>query len=314
MLDVSSVSLRYINAVIFFSVLFAFSCSIIEETPDERAEVAPPNQVGLWVFTDEKTDPQATRRLLDYADDRSIDRLYVSVYREEPNENGRLLYSEDRIRHLISGAQDLGIEVWAAYGNPDWPEIGCGSEGFPCQRIREVLAYNRENKRHSFDGVMLDVEPEDEADFVDLLALYADVVELLEPTELDAATTIRAFWDAEVAFPGDDSVKRVYEHVIDQSFQHMVVMCYRNFASGPNGAIELCADEMQYAEQSPSATRVIVGLRTTSVELDSGWVHETFYDTDPSQAEDVVRDIVGYFDQYSRFSGLAFHRYEPSAS
>lgn len=277
---------------------------------DEDATTMRPNRQAVWVFSDEITEAGSTSALIAHALRMSYDRLYVSVYRSRPNARGRLVYEDDQIRRLIEQAHENGIEVWTAYGAPDWPELGFRAGSFPYDRVREVLAYNAENPSHRFDGLMLDVEPEDDSNLSGMLELYRDMLQMLQDEDLPVATSIRAFWDMPLAAPGRTEMKPAYQHVIDLPFDHVLVMCYRNFADGSNGTGAICGDEVAYAELKPNGPGIVVGLRTTSVEKDGGWHHESFEGFKPEEMERAVTSIRNHFQPYQRVLGLAFHRYE----
>ena len=46
---------------------------------------------------------------------------------------------------------------------------------------------------------------------------------------------------------------------------YLVVMAYRNLASGPDGSIELVRGELEYASQTGAATGIVVGQEFTEV-------------------------------------------------
>jgi hypothetical protein len=56
---------------------------------------------------------------------------------------------------------------------------------------------------------------------------------------------------------------------------YLVVMAYRNFASGPDGSIELVRGELEYASQTGAASGIVVGQEFTEVtpaKLSFWWV------------------------------------------
>ena len=104
-----------------------------------------------------------------------INAFYISVFQSTASSSGRLMYEDSDVADLITKSHIQGIEVWAAYGNTDWAQLGCSSSAFPMQRMEEVVGYNSANPTAKFDGVILDVEPPDpqtESEYQDLLELY----------------------------------------------------------------------------------------------------------------------------------------------
>jgi hypothetical protein len=160
---------------------------------------------ALWVFSDELTDPADRSALVERSASGGVTDLYISVYRSSANAAGRRLYDEQAIADLIARAHARGLKVWAAYGAPDWPALGCGPTAFPLRRLSEIVAYNRANPAAPFDGVTLDVEPPDpqsEADFQKLVALYRCSQALLKPHGVALAAAIRFYWDKPIGMPG----------------------------------------------------------------------------------------------------------------
>lgn len=89
---------------------------------------------------------------------------------------------DSAIADLIAQAHAQGIHVWAAYGAPDWPALGCAATAFPQQRMAEVVACNAANRAAAFDGAILDVEPpepQSEIDYQALLQLNACTLDTL---------------------------------------------------------------------------------------------------------------------------------------
>ena len=223
------------------------------------ANGAAPQKQTLWVFPTSSapnpvTDSSARQSLIANAAATGAAELYVSVYNSTPNAAGRYMYDEAAIADLISRAHTSGMQVFAAYGAPDWPTFGCNPNGFPLQRMDEVAAYNVAHPVTKFDGVILDIEPpepQSTSDFQALLTQYACIRSTL-PSNIRLAVAIRFFWDAVIEYPvGSGVSKSAYAHIIDMSMNNVVVMGYRDFA-GPadcsnDGIICLDQNEVGYA-------------------------------------------------------------------
>ena len=65
-----------------------------------------------------------------------------SVYRSTPNSSGRLMYEDAAMADLITQAHSSGMTVWAAYGNYDWPTLGCSPTAWPLMRGANTLFSN----------------------------------------------------------------------------------------------------------------------------------------------------------------------------
>ena len=123
-----------------------------------------PLKQTMWVFPSPSgpnpvTNGSARQTLIANAAATGIAQMYVSVYSPNPNSAGRLMYDETAIADLITIAHTNGMQVFAAYGAPDWPTFGCNANGFPLQRMAEVAGYNLAHPSAKFDGVVLDIEP-----------------------------------------------------------------------------------------------------------------------------------------------------------
>ena len=121
-----------------------------------------PLKQTMWVFPSPSgpnpvTNVSARQTLIANAAATGIAQMYVSVYSPNPNSAGRLMYDETAIADLITVAHTNGMQVFAAYGAPDWPTFGCNANGFPLQRMAEVAGYNLAHPSAKFDGVVLDM-------------------------------------------------------------------------------------------------------------------------------------------------------------
>jgi hypothetical protein len=108
------------------------------------------------------------------------------------------MYDDSDIADLITEAHGKGMQVYAAYGDSDWPTLGCPVCAFPMQRMTEVAAYNAANRSVRFDGVVLDVEPSGTPDFPALLALYQCFQQQAKANGMGLSVAISAFWDTTV--------------------------------------------------------------------------------------------------------------------
>lgn len=180
------------------SIVFALVLGAVGARADSMTQ-------ALWVFTDELTTPSNRSTLVERSASAGVTDLYVSVYRSVRSSAGRQMYEDSFVADLIARAHARGQKVRAAYGAPDWPALGCSATSFPMKRFAEIVAYNAANPAARFDGVTLDVEPEDpqtEADFQSLLALYGCANAVMKANGMSLAVAIRFFWDKPVVFPG----------------------------------------------------------------------------------------------------------------
>ena len=275
---------------------------------------------ALWIFSDEVSTPAARDTLVQRSAASGVTDLYLSVYRSALNSAGRRMYEDSDIADLIGKAHLHGLAVWAAYGNTDWPAIGCSQSAWPLQRMAEVVAYDTANPSAQFDGVILDVEPpepQSEAAYQSLLTLYQCTRAFL-PGNLQFAAAIRFFWDTAVAFPVGGSVKPVYQHIADLNLDHIVVMGYRDFAGTAacaegDGLICLDQDEIAYADTLLKSNLILVGLETANcAPSECGPEKVTFYEEGQAALNSEAQLVATHFGGHISFGGFAIHRYHAS--
>src|SRR5271156_417055 len=89
-----------------------------------------PTPNALWVYSvsslPNAVSDQTTRdTLIQNSSASGVKMLYVSVYQSTPNSNKRLMYEYSDIADLIGKAHVQGMQVYAVYGDADWPTLGC---------------------------------------------------------------------------------------------------------------------------------------------------------------------------------------------
>ncbi len=267
--------------------------------------------------TNTVTDATARQALISRASSSAVKLLYVSVYSSTANSNGRLMYDEAAIGDLITKAHVAGAKVYAAYGAPDWPSLGCNPNGFPLQRMAEVAAYNAANPSAKFDGVILDVEPAEPQSvsaYQALLTQYQCVRDAL-PAEVGLSVAIRFFWDDVIEYPvGSGITRSVYSHVIAMSLSNVVVMGYRDFA-GPSdcsndGVICLDQDEIASARSLGKLDLILTGLETSDPASTGITNKETFFEEGQGTLNTQAQIIADHFGILSGLGGFAMHNYQ----
>jgi hypothetical protein len=285
---------------------------------------AGPLKETMWVFPSPSTpnpvtNDSARQTLIANAAGTGIAQLHVSVYSSTPNSAGRLMYDETAIADFITLAHTNGMQVFAAYGAPDWPTFGCNANGFPLQRMTEVGDYNSAHPSAKFDGVVLDIEPpepQSTSDFQALLAQYACIRSTL-PNDIGLSLAIRFFWDAVIEYPvGSNILKPVYAHVIDMNIANVIVMGYRDFA-GPSdcsndGIICLDRDEIAYAASTGKSQLVLAGVETVDPAIAGITNRETFFEEGQAALNSQIGVVIGQFGRANGLGGFAVHNYEQS--
>ncbi len=110
---------------------------------------------GLWVWKSPTVlaAPRAAEALEDFCKSQGINEVYVSV-------SSRSAASEEKqLAHLISLLHRSDIRVEALLSSTDADEPGKHRETL-LDHVREIVRFNQEHPTDRFDGIHLDVEPQ----------------------------------------------------------------------------------------------------------------------------------------------------------
>jgi hypothetical protein len=223
-----------------------------------------------WVNFGDVAGSASTARqaLVDASALSGTNTFYVSIYQPTATH----MYDQGQIADLITRAHSRGIQVWAQYGNPDWPSLYAtgGNSSFPIQRLQDVINYNAANPTAKIDGIMLDVEWDSTGAFGSLNTFLGQLLPFYQGAQSylkQNASALRMGAAIQVAL-WDGAIPNFSHQVIDVGMDEVVVMGYRNYAlpaDAPNGApadgiIGLDQSDLQYAVGKE--TRVLAGLET----------------------------------------------------
>jgi hypothetical protein len=110
---------------------------------------------GLWVWKGPSilaTEKDA-EKLRDFCNAQAINEVYVSV-----TSHGQML-PENLISHLIETLHHSNIRVEALISSEDADEAGKHREKL-LSHVREIIEFNRTHPKRRFDGIHLDIEPQ----------------------------------------------------------------------------------------------------------------------------------------------------------
>jgi uncharacterized protein (TIGR03437 family) len=277
---------------------------------------------ALWVNSDQVPNPlsdptgAASATLVNHAFASGVDMLYVSVYSSTPNSDGLLLYPDNAIENLINLAHAQGIQVYAGSGTPNWPGDGCATTANPMSRMADLITYNTLYPSATFDGVMLDVEPEP-VDSQALLTLYQCIQTQLQGAGMGLAVAISV--SVLNSPPVTGQTEAPYQQIVDLNLNGVVVMGYRNSAGtldpstlACTGNGLLCVDEnvIAYANSVSQGNTIRVGLNTDD---DSSDPEETFYTMGQAAMNAVAASVASQFNAAGQvFGGFAINSYQDS--
>jgi hypothetical protein len=109
---------------------------------------------GLWVWKGPSivADAAAVDKLRDFCQSEGINEIYISV-----SSHGQTL--EGDFPHLIEVLHRANVRVEALLSSEDADEAGKHRDKL-LERVREVVSFNRNHPKRSFDGIHLDIEPQ----------------------------------------------------------------------------------------------------------------------------------------------------------
>jgi hypothetical protein len=130
-------------------VLFGTFCRS-EPAADPHAPIH-----GLWVWKSPTVlaEPRGAETLLEFCRSEAINEVYVSISeRSEPAE-------EKHLTHLIAVLHKSNIQVEALLSSTDADEPGKHRDTL-LQHVQQIAEFNRRHAAERFDGIHLDVEPQ----------------------------------------------------------------------------------------------------------------------------------------------------------
>jgi hypothetical protein len=129
-------------------------CSLLWLAPLILARAEEPVH-GLWVWKSPAilSEPQGAERLRAFCKSQGINEVYVSYSAASAQAE------ESDFAHLIGLMHHAGIRVEALLSSTDADEAGKHRDKL-LERVSQVVAFNRSHSGSRFDGIHLDIEPQ----------------------------------------------------------------------------------------------------------------------------------------------------------
>ncbi len=272
---------------------------------------------AVWVWEPDSyailRDTAAASAAADFLESKGVGTLYLysGAY------GGRDLIAEKPrlYRRTIRALHARGFKVYALLGS--WylhteryvlPEHRAEALAM----FKRVLDYDaRSAKAERFDGVNLDIEPHMlegwKSDRTELLRDFLDLGRALMALKRKAGASLPVgpaipFWLDGIKLEWRGSTRPANEHVQDV-YDYVALMDYRNKAEGKDGMIAHAADELAYA--SRKGKKVAVGAEVTPNEL----AKVTFAPGSEAAMERELALAGKAFAAYPAFSGFVIHNY-----
>ena len=257
---------------------------------------------GLWVWKSPTVlaAPRAAEALEDFCKSQGINEVYVSV-------SSRSAASEEKqLAHLISLLHRSDIRVEALLSSTDADEPGKHRETL-LDHVREIVRFNQEHPTDRFDGVHLDVEPQQRPEnkgtgnlgFLPGLAdAFRAVRAVAEPAGLSVNADIQnkllkgdlsqrkmllsavprlTLMMYELSSPGDgESVEQKTEKV-EKSSQKFLDMAYNGLGEGNLAKMVIALRTPDYGELLPQMLKKLDEANRANPHY-MGWARHSYND------------------------------------
>jgi hypothetical protein len=282
-------------------------------------------EYGSWIWTPVMDmSPEYMKSILSQAKADGVNTIYVSidtyldifVMPKGPAREAQKKIFGDKLEYFIAKAESKGIVVDAEAGWRNWGEDDNLYKGFAIVNYVKNFNASRQNK---FRGFQYDVEPylldSYEKNKVSVLKNFIKLIDQTEnfmsTSTLKFSVVIPDFYDEKdqltpkFSYNGRDGY--TLNHLLNildrRPDSSIIVMSYRNFAEGQDGAIEISKNEMQTADRGAFNTKIIIAQETGDVTP----TYITFHGTSKNYLLRELDKINSVFAAYSNFGGLAIH-------
>jgi hypothetical protein len=294
------------------SLAFATGLLLIAATGD----AAPPRAIWLWereayLILDEESVRSAALGLLGR---KGIGAVYF--YADAYHGRNALADEPAKVRAALETMHERGLRVYALLGSQ---ELKTQEYVLPERRDRAIAMFERvldydgrAKPSERFDGVNLDIEPyllegwserkeELALDYLELGAKYMALKRARDP-KLVVGPATPFWWDGIEGLSWNGRTARLSEHVQDL-YDYVSLMDYRNFAAGGDGMIAHAADEVAYG--SKVGKPVWIGIETLPGDLPK----LTFHGKDEAALERELALVEGALRSEPSFGGFVIHHF-----
>ncbi len=289
--------MKKVWVILTLAVMMMSTVSVLTE---KATAVELNRSKSTWLWDTARIQTESSD-ILDFLLEKQIDVLYLQV---NPN------IEKSVYQDFIIQAQESGIEVYALDGAPQWAT----SKGLiDIQRFYQwVGEYQRfAGPKGSFSGVHLDIEPY-------LLATWSThknktivnyqkalVAAQKSAQQLGLTFTVdMPFWFDEHKYRNTFGRGVLSDWVINLT-DGVTIMAYRNMAEGPNGVIQLVANELEKAQQLNKPLDIALEA-TQSYEAD----YVSFYALGEQVLLRELDKVELHYQQNSSLNGFAIHSVE----
>ncbi len=289
----------------------------------DKKEATPEHGTWIWTPILEMREDYIDSILLG-AKENNINTIYVSIdsyldiyiLPKGDEKDARKKLFDEKISYFIKEANKLGIKVDAEAGWKNWTEKDNAYK--PLAIIEYVKEFNSTHN-YKFRGVQYDVEPylldkyekEKESVLKDFVSLIDQTENSLQDTDIRLSIVVPSFYDERdkvtPKFSYGNSVDYVFGHIMNilerREGNSIIIMSYRNFAEGDDGAIAISKNEMRTVRNRVYNSKVIIAQETSDVPPP----YITFHKKTKAHLLEQLEKIDNAFSSYESFGGTAVH-------
>jgi hypothetical protein len=257
---------------------------------------------GLWVWKSASVlaTPQAAETLRDFCHSEGINEVYISAAIAD----GASL--ESRLAHVIAVLHRSDIRVEALLSSVDADEPGHHREML-LDRVRRIVQFNRSHSTALFDGIHLDIEPQQRPEnkgagnlgFLPGLAdAYRAVRAVAEPVQLTVDADIQSkllkgslaqrrmilsslpeltLMLYELSSPGDGKTTEEKMERLRRSSQEFLDMAYQGLGDSNLAKIAIALRTPDYGQLLPAMLRTLDEANRTNPHF-RGWARHSYND------------------------------------
>ncbi|MEO8926173.1 MAG: hypothetical protein ABI306_03325 [Caulobacteraceae bacterium] len=314
-------------SAICLAVLVLFTAAapgVHARTPTRPTRSDSVKEFGVWFWQSPYVMTwRYSQRLLDQAKANGFNAIYITVddylaIAAEPDSPQKVLQLQAynaAVEKFITYANQGGIAVDAEGGSPDWVEAANRSKPYG------ILTFASQfNATHAvkFRNVQFDVEPYTlptyKTDEVAILTEYIDMVNQLVSQNMSGGgieMVIPFFYGKtpNITYNGQTgSAFTLLLSTLDQKAGNaMLMMAYRNYASGRGGTLDISNAGMDQASQPGHSTTLIIAQETSNVHPS----YVTFYGTSRADLFSQIAIINSAYASSSAFNGIAIEYIKP---
>lgn len=278
---------------------------------------ARPVSRAVWMWEEDSwavlQQPAKANAMVRFLKAQGVGTLYL--YADAHDGRNLLLDQPQLYERLLGLLHRQGLQVHALLGS--WP-LHTERYIFPENRdkalrmVQRVLDYNQAAAPEArFDGINLDIEPHVLDDWssrrVEYLQMFLNLSEAWMALKRQSNQSLQigpaiAFWLDGIEVRHAGQLKPASQHLQD-IYDHVVLMDYRDHAHGPDGILSHAQDELDYGRKIGKP--VWLGIETSPSEIRK----LSFEHMRPAQMERELDQVVQALAQDTAFAGFVIHHY-----